>query len=389
MNAAFPPEFHGFSEEGDSGMPTTWSLDILVKRAQAEIPDYHEVTASHDIRFAGPFGDAQIPNRKHIIPAEASEMMLIVGSYVHESNASETIVYAFVYGVNANQIGFMYMDEQGKAERLDVCRCKEINFQTPFCYLGDNDLGQQSVRLMLRPFLLFNFLSANYLDTITHYKSFWTDLTKAFSWIANKGRRPDTGLSKPKTSAKAANPKSMLHEYFAEDSTSKPQAVASKLEEDEDPVQPRIKRRDYGGSSTIQNPQSVPVSPSTPEEPPVTHDHEAGLQALASQHEKEVTRLRNELDAMRQRSDLVHNAYNGLKRNHDQLSIAYSKAVKDIHQVRARYLESSESSKRWKTRAEDAEKRETTLKAQRREDRAKMARARQLLETSESDDEAE
>ncbi|KAL7774467.1 hypothetical protein CFE70_005379 [Pyrenophora teres f. teres 0-1] len=360
MDISASPKSKGVSKE--EKIPIVWSHDVLTERARAEIPDYRLATASNDIAFAGPFGDAQIPNRKQTIPAEAPEMMLIVGSYMlkDQETSPETTVYAFVYGEKGNQIGFMYMYEQGKAARLDAYRCKEIKYREPFCYLSNDGLGQQSIRLVLRAFLLFQFLHAGCINEVANYNSFWVDFAKACSWIANKGRRAETGLFRPKTqtacsetsaSATAVGTKPMLHPRFA----TKAQVEASstrELEEngeDEESVQP------HGIGAARETPNSEP--------------------------QKEIARLKNDVDAMRQRGDLVHNAYSGLKRNYDQLSIAHSKVVKEVQQLQARYLESSESGKRWKTQAEEAEKREEALKTQHREDRAAMAEARLLLET--------
>ncbi|EFQ89973.1 hypothetical protein PTT_13556 [Pyrenophora teres f. teres 0-1] len=403
MDISASPKSKGVSKE--EKIPIVWSHDVLTERARAEIPDYRLATASNDIAFAGPFGDAQIPNRKQTIPAEAPEMMLIVGSYMlkDQETSPETTVYAFVYGEKGNQIGFMYMYEQGKAARLDAYRCKEIKYREPFCYLSNDGLGQQSIRLVLRAFLLFQFLHAGCINEVANYNSFWVDFAKACSWIANKGRRAETGLFRPKTqtacsetsaSATAVGTKPMLHPRFA----TKAQVEASstrELEEngeDEESVQPRIKRRDYSTGSNItvsaappshitKNPQGIPISSPTPKKPSPAHGIGAARETPNSEPQKEIARLKNDVDAMRQRGDLVHNAYSGLKRNYDQLSIAHSKVVKEVQQLQARYLESSESGKRWKTQAEEAEKREEALKTQHREDRAAMAEARLLLET--------
>jgi hypothetical protein len=61
-----------------------------------------------------------------------------------------------------------------------------IDFEEPFCDLGDKKTSVLAATGLARSLVLYYFLATGYITELGSYKLFWVDFKKACGWIAKR-----------------------------------------------------------------------------------------------------------------------------------------------------------------------------------------------------------
>ena len=150
--------------------------------------------ASFGLQFEDYGSALKRAENKSSFPKDTLSTMLMVGGYDSHDSDDTPQVYAFLYGDKSHQVGYALFQNTYDALRLRFHGMHDIEFEEPFCDIGETWMGDSLVRTGLRAFILYQFLVAGYIQDTPSYMSFSKDLLRVCESLANTGRE-----SKPKS----------------------------------------------------------------------------------------------------------------------------------------------------------------------------------------------
>ncbi|CAN9199454.1 unnamed protein product [Alternaria sp. RS040] len=345
----------------DNESESSWYKQVITRKTLSSIPDqFEKIPKSETLEFSHCeiLGPTVLAN----LPQEASPMVFAIGIFDSNHLYMRQTVYAFVHGSKHNLVGFFLIMQDSRVYRIPHTSLQNIDFVEPFCDLGDQTGGHQTVCNRLRAIILHYFSEAGHLRGFGHYRDFWQDFTKSCAWIANKGSPPKL-----------------------------------QMDERSDSAPPNIKRRDYG--HTIQRPIIISRSPS-PENPVMAKRMEAQPRtskaendllkaAIATQTrplevnqtrvqtnhqlQEQITSLKAEVSRIKDEYSYGQNAYRGIQARYDKLKTQHTNALDDGEGLREQLRQSQ-------LRCEQAEKRTNVLEAEVERLKRKMREARKALD---------
>jgi hypothetical protein len=172
----------------DESVPD-WCAGSISREANLRMPDAFQTVPTFEtltFRHRESFGPTVIANW----PKEASQVVLALGTYDFPSSGLKPLVYMFVHRQKNHHIGYFYINPDLSIKRMQQSGLYYVEIEEPFCDLGDRSLRETTVYNRIRAVSLYYFLAAGYIDEIGNYSHFWSDFTKACTWIANKGNCP-------------------------------------------------------------------------------------------------------------------------------------------------------------------------------------------------------
>lgn len=162
-----------------------WTKDAILEKAKIDMPDYvSTLTVNHALEFE----EHVIVGKSHTkfdLPKTALTDMLLVGFYEGYGMDQRLPVYAFVYEVKRNQVGYTTLKNDANHIRLRFDYMSDINFWKPLCNIGEVLKKFAPVVSALRAFILCQFVLAGYLRNICGYTSFWSELESACKAISD------------------------------------------------------------------------------------------------------------------------------------------------------------------------------------------------------------
>ncbi|KAI8942613.1 hypothetical protein NX059_000666 [Plenodomus lindquistii] len=114
----------------------------------------------------------------------------------HDDPVPTGSMWAAIHGDSHNEIRHIHKSPEQTILDERVCHkiLRHVNFEEPFCDIGDKLTSSRTASSMIRALVLYYFLAAGYIEEIGDYNTFWKDFGKACGWVARNGERPKPGL---------------------------------------------------------------------------------------------------------------------------------------------------------------------------------------------------
>jgi hypothetical protein len=168
---------------------SNWYAQTISREALLRIPDEFKQVPKFEALTFKQREDFDLSDNASW-PKETSQMVLALGTFDVSYLDGKPPVFLFVHGPRNHHIGYFYVKSDMSVQRVRRSELTDVDFEEPFCDLGDHSVSEISVCNRIRAIALYYFLAAGYVKDVGNYNRFWTDFTKACEWIANKGSRP-------------------------------------------------------------------------------------------------------------------------------------------------------------------------------------------------------
>ncbi|KAG9194737.1 hypothetical protein G6011_04772 [Alternaria panax] len=368
---------------------TNWYAQTVSSNALSKIPDHFNKIPTFEslhFRHRESFDPIVITNW----PQEASLTVLVTGMYDDVSSDTKPLVYAFVHGSKNHFVGHFLIKPDFSIRRISHHDMDNVEFEEPFCDLGDRTVGTKTVRNRIRAVVLFYFLAAGHVRDFGKYRDFWRDFTKSCAWIANEG-------SLPKVQRQDARPAARSPVVLALGATT-PKKRAGNEELEMAPA--RIKRRDY--SHAIRQSPIIISRSSSSEQAMIVTSVDARLRTsevandllraeiatqirslelyqarVTADHqlESKVADLVAEVSRVKNEAMYSQNAYRGIQAQYDDLRVQHINALNDTKGLHERLRQD-------RSRLIQADKRSKVLETEVERLKRKMNEAREALDDS-------
>ncbi|KAI4622870.1 uncharacterized protein J4E87_005963 [Alternaria ethzedia] len=315
---------------------TSWYTQTISRQARSLIPDdfeklptFETVKFSHRKSF-GPIVDTHWPQ-------EASEMVLILGTFDAPHLNFKPLVYVYVHGSKTHYIGYFYVNPDSSICRVQQSSLQHVDIDEPFCDVGDLSVGKQTLCNRVRAMALYYFLAAGYIDEVGDYNHFWLDFKQSCAWIANKGSRPkpharvqkqepDTVLASAATSVPGPELTDLTHD-----------TVASKKRTGDDEPKPTAEHPiiTISAEARLANSERANAQPRAEIDTQARAVGQLRAQMTVNhQLLAKVNGLTAEISRVKNESMFSQNAYRGIQVQHDELAELHANTLNNENALR-------------------------------------------------------